>query len=218
MTQNPINNAASELTIDNLFLDGNTISSTDTNGNVIIAPDGSGEVSVTAAPIVPSSDRAHSLGSATNSWDNVYADGITFDDGTNILDTYTEATSFTPTVAFGGASVGVTYTTQTGSYTRIGNLIWFNISIVLSSKGSSTGSCTIEGLPFTTNAAASYPIRCSSVSFTGGRSYFLGISGGSATNLNVQEVGAGANFLNVQDTAVTNTSQFFLSGIFRTAT
>ena len=105
MTQNPINNSASELTVDNLFLDGNTISSTDTNGNVIIAPDGSGEVSVTAAPIVPSTDRADSLGSATNSWDNVYADGITFDDGTNVLGTYVATTSFTPVLNFGGAIV-----------------------------------------------------------------------------------------------------------------
>ena len=37
----------------NLDATGNTISSTDTNGDIVIAPDGSGAVSVTTAPIVP---------------------------------------------------------------------------------------------------------------------------------------------------------------------
>jgi hypothetical protein len=149
MTQNPINNAASDLTIDNLFLDGNTISSTDTNGNVIIAPDGSGEVSVTAAPIVPSTDRADSLGSATNSWDNVYADGITFNDGTDILGTYIGRTSWTPGISFGGGTTGITYAAQTGSYTRIGNLAFCTAAFTLSNKGSSTGNALMTGFPLT---------------------------------------------------------------------
>ncbi len=35
-----------QLNVDNLRLDGNTVSSTDTNGNVIVDPDGSGEVRI----------------------------------------------------------------------------------------------------------------------------------------------------------------------------
>ena len=101
MTQNSINNAASSFTVDNLLLDGNTISSTDTNGDVVLAPDGAGEVSVTSAPIVPSGDRADSLGSATNSWDNVYVDGLSFDDGTNVLGDYLGSASFTPGLSSG---------------------------------------------------------------------------------------------------------------------
>ena len=147
MTQNSINNSASSLTVDNLFLDGNTISSTDTNGNIIFAPDGTGIISVTTAAIVPSGDRADSLGSATNSWDNVYLDGLTFDDGTNVMGQYLTGT-FTPTIAFGGASVGVTYSTQQGKYWKIGLMVFYSITIVLTSKGSSGGNATVEGLPF----------------------------------------------------------------------
>lgn len=69
------------------------------------------------------------------------------------LDYYGEGT-FVPVVAFGGASVGVTYSLQSGRYTRIGRLVQYEIRITLSSKGSSTGSVTITGLPFTAAARA----------------------------------------------------------------
>ena len=57
--------------------------------------------------------------------------------------------SWTPVIAFGGASVGVTYTIQAGRYVRTGNLVMATGQILLSSNGSSTGSVTITGLPFT---------------------------------------------------------------------
>ncbi len=151
MGQNAINNKASIMDIDNIRIDGNTISSTDTNGNVVIAPDGSGTVSVTAAPIVPSTDRADSLGSATNSWDNVYADGVTFDDGTNILANFVDSTAWTPVLDFGGGTTGITYGVQSGTYSRIGCVIFYRFHILLTSKGSSAGVVHITGLP--TNAA-----------------------------------------------------------------
>jgi hypothetical protein len=60
---------------------------------------------------------------------------------------YTTGT-FTPVLAFGGASVGITYNAQAGAYTKIGNVVYFIVSIGLSSKGSSSGTATISGLPF----------------------------------------------------------------------
>ena len=39
---------ATQLNVDNLRLDGNTISSTDTNGNIVLAPNGTGDVQVDA--------------------------------------------------------------------------------------------------------------------------------------------------------------------------
>jgi hypothetical protein len=65
--------------------------------------------------------------------------------------------TFTPGVAFGGASVGVTYTSTEGTYTKIGNVCFFELTIIMSNKGSSTGNMTITGLPFTsTNASATH--------------------------------------------------------------
>ena len=50
---------------------------------------------------------------------------------------------------FGAGSTGITYSQQQGTYTRIGRVVFFEISIVLTSKGSSTGAATFDGLPIT---------------------------------------------------------------------
>lgn len=56
--------------------------------------------------------------------------------------------SFTPVVAFGGGSTGVTYVRQVGKYFFDGGKITGFIELQLSNKGSSTGNATISGLPF----------------------------------------------------------------------
>jgi hypothetical protein len=76
----------------------------------------------------------------------------------NTLDDYEEG-SWTPDLQFGGAKVGITYTSgyQTGKYIKIGTMVTVTGVIVLTSKGSSNGSATIAGLPFTNaNANGAY--------------------------------------------------------------
>ena len=68
----------------------------------------------------------------------------------NTLDDYEEGT-WTPSIAFDGNSVGVTYSANNaGSYTKIGNRVYITGYLILTNKGSSTGSATIGGLPFST--------------------------------------------------------------------
>jgi hypothetical protein len=55
--------------------------------------------------------------------------------------------SWTPTLAFGGASTGITYSTQFGRFATVGNLVIASFAITLTSNGSATGSATIGGLP-----------------------------------------------------------------------
>ena len=69
----------------------------------------------------------------------------------NTLDDYEEGT-WTPKLTFNGGTTGITYTTQVGYYRKIGSLVLLWYWIVLSSKGSSTGTAFIEDLPF--NAAS----------------------------------------------------------------
>jgi len=64
------------------------------------------------------------------------------------LDDY-EIGTWTPAITFGGAAVDVTYATQAGYYTKIGNLVTCTGRVALSSKGSSVGAAVITGLPFT---------------------------------------------------------------------
>ena len=72
----------------------------------------------------------------------------------NLLDDYEEGT-FVPSLTFGGASVGITYSSSRryGIYTKIGNVVTYFVHLELTSKGSSTGGANITGLPFTTTNA-----------------------------------------------------------------
>jgi hypothetical protein len=86
----------------------------------------------------------------------VTSNGLTFNGDTaaaNALDDYEEGT-WTAGVAFGGAAVGVAYSSQVGKYTKIGNMVTASCYITLTSKGTSTGTASITGLPFTSSAAA----------------------------------------------------------------
>jgi len=63
--------------------------------------------------------------------------------GANILDDYEEGT-WSPVLKFGGSATGITYATQSGYYTKIGNFVFFQLAIALTSKGAETGSATIS--------------------------------------------------------------------------
>ena len=66
----------------------------------------------------------------------------------NRLDDYEEGT-WTGTIKFGGGDTGITYSANTGTYTKVGRMVNYAIRFILTSKGSSTGQMTIEGMPFT---------------------------------------------------------------------
>lgn len=87
--------------------------------------------------------------------------------------------TFTPTLAFGGASTGITYTTNVGRFKKIGNRLFFQIRIVLSNKGSSTGVATIKGLPFT--SASNIP-QAVEIDLAGG---FSGLTGSPKANISI---------------------------------
>jgi hypothetical protein len=75
-----------------------------------------------------------------------------------LLDDYEEGT-WTPALLFGGASTGITYSHQTGVYTKIGNIVNFSLRIRISSAGSATGAATISGLPFAPTSPNGYTTR-----------------------------------------------------------
>lgn len=66
----------------------------------------------------------------------------------NVLDDYEEGT-WTPVLGGSGGTSGQTYTTQAGTYVKVGKLVWATGLIVLSAKGTITTNLQISGLPFT---------------------------------------------------------------------
>lgn len=72
----------------------------------------------------------------------------------NTLDDYEEGT-FTPRID-GSTTAGTgTYSTQVGLYTKIGRVVYFNLTLVWSAH-TGTGNIVVENLPFTVGATDSY--------------------------------------------------------------
>lgn len=144
----------------------------------------------------------------------VTQDGLTFNGDTaaaNALDDYEEG-DWTPVITFGGGSTGITYASRSGKYTKIGRQVSVTGYILLTSKGSSTGSASIEGLPFAVgNAVGFYSAATlgalSSVTFSGVPSGY-GAVGGSKVEL-VDTLTTGTQ-LGISNTNFTNSSQILL--------
>lgn len=83
MTQNAINNSASVFDVDNIHLDGNTVSTTDTNGNLVLLPDGTGLVTIGSGA---SANYLNRLRSSAGQWD-------AYNDGTDTFGDYNSAGS-----------------------------------------------------------------------------------------------------------------------------
>jgi len=129
-----------------LILDGNGLIQGLSAGGL---PDGS----VNAGSLASTLD----LSSKTMTFGNVTASGITFpasqsaSGNPNTLDDYEEGT-WTPAVAFGGGSTGLTYGDRKGEYVKVGRSVFVNLYIYINNKGSSTGHAAISGFPFTVNS------------------------------------------------------------------
>lgn len=74
--------------------------------------------------------------------------GVTSPSASNLLDDYEEGT-FTPTLEAINEDSSVTYTSQYGFYTKVGNLVSISIRLAVSVTSDGTGtSIIIGGLPF----------------------------------------------------------------------
>ena len=83
----------------------------------------------------------------------ITSNGLTFNGDTaaaNALDDYEEGTFTVTYVPASGSFTAATYAEQNGSYTKIGNRVFFNLRIRTSglTKGSASGDLDISGLPY----------------------------------------------------------------------
>lgn len=146
---------------------------------------------------------------------NTPAAGMT----SQLLNWYEEGAT-TVTLAFGGASTGITYSTQQCRYTRIGNRVLIQIGLALSSKGSATGAATITGLPFTSKnvgyGGAMMTVYADNMAgVTGAICPFLP-ENSSTIQLKKVDVAGNAN-VTVANTDFNNTSYLMISGQYLVA-
>jgi len=112
---------------------------------------GSGNVTITSGNLIVASGNGIDFSAAEDSSGTMSSE---------LLDFYEEG-SFTPTLGtYSGTAPTVTYTTQSGRYTRVGRMITLYFAIGTSSYtgGSSPTYIIVEGLPFEVSAANKYAV------------------------------------------------------------
>jgi len=103
------------------------------NGNALI-PDGNLVIGTAGKGIDFSAQTATSAGGASTT--------------AEILDHYEEGT-WTPVLRGTGGVSGQSYSSATGTYTKVGRTLVASFSVTLAAKGSLSGDCIVAGLPFT---------------------------------------------------------------------
>lgn len=129
----------------------------------------------------------------------------------NNLDDYEEGT-WTMGVSFGNASVGITYSNNTGSYTKIGKQVTITGYVSMTNKGSSTGIAKITGLPFTigssTSNYSSVSLRFDNITFA---SQFQGYGAVNTNNINLEDISILGTISAISDANFANNSEVLLS-------
>ena len=158
-----LNRTTTDGGIAEFYKDGSTVGSIGTAGGTTyidggsqfsglqFGGDGASEGRITPRKSGASSDNTTDLGTPSLRFKDLYLSGGVYLGGTgsaNKLDDYEEGT-FTPALQTSDSNLNVSYTTQHGSYTKIGNVVTIQIYALISGVTSQgTGSLKITGLPF----------------------------------------------------------------------
>ena len=125
----------------------------------------------------------------------IYVTGISFDSGSNTLSNYSTGT-YTPVLTGATSNPTVAYTTQVGRYTRIGDAVFFNFKVVLSSTAGGSGNVQISA-PFTEGGPIKYnSVIMENTTFSGVAKYLLSRQSGGETDMKFSSCrdGAGIQF------------------------
>lgn len=138
--------------------------------------------------------------------------GVGINTTTLISNTFGRTGTWTPAIAFGGSSTGITYTSQVGSYTQIGNVVFYKFSITLLNKGAQTGNATVTGWPIAEGGITDYvPVAVgSNMTYSGVLVLQISASTGSFFQAN------NGTFTQLTNTAFANNSVVIGNGIYFT--
>ena len=123
--------------------------------------------------------------------------------------------NFTPFIQFGGQNVGVSYSTQTGTFERVGGMVIFSLQIELSSKGSSSGNFVVTGLPISANAFTAVSVSLRTFSAGVGEYTVSGVLIPGFPTVSIDQLDS-AGFRNaLTDADVKDGSKIYISGVYR---
>jgi hypothetical protein len=129
--------------------------------------------------------------------------------------------TFTPTIEFGGASVGVTYSTQQGNYTIIGDRLIGSLRIILTSKGTSTGNLRLRtNLASALNALdkTAVSIELSAIASGTAERFMSSTVPGSTSYFDIHRMGVSDGVVLLTDANINNNTSIQIAFQWRIAT
>jgi hypothetical protein len=133
----------------------------------------------------------------------------------NTLDDYEEGT-WTPGFSFNNGTTGLTYTTQVGSYTKMGDRAFVQGYVRVNDNATSTGPARITGLPFTSNAASggNAGVGISGFGLASISGTLEAYIGANNTNIELYHLGTGTG-TQLTDANVPNSAEFIFGAHYR---
>lgn len=136
----------------------------------------------------------------------------------NTLDDYEEGT-FTPVVQGASTAGAQTYSVQSGRYTKIGRLVFYEVMIRMTAKdGTTAGNISIGGLPFTSNNStprgnvAIGMYANIDLNTAGGLYSLIGEIVGNTTKIDLYSVGDNVAAAAIGDAAIAATTEISVGG------
>lgn len=123
--------------------------------------------------------------------------------------------TWTPSLAFGGNTTGITYSNRWGIYTRVGNTVSLAALLSLSSKGAQTGAAKIFGLPVLVRTGYAGVVNVAWFSMASNLVEFSGIISGTDGGIDLVGLSAAAASLaTLTDAAFGNSSILYVSATY----
>lgn len=174
--------------------------------------------------IVPRANGEGGIGTSLKRWLTGFFDTLSTsigiyiggDQSSNLLEDFERSGTFTPTIDFSGGTTGITYSLQEGRYQLVGDDVRATVNIVLTSKGTDTGSLNIKGFPFASESVIEYHTQpyLTGVTYSGNVTAYL-LPGNSTGRIIIFTEAGGAAFLS--DTNMTDTSKISVTFIYKKA-
>ncbi|WP_346234727.1 hypothetical protein MKY04_16180 [Lysinibacillus telephonicus] len=128
-----------------------------------------------------------------------------------------ESGNFTPVLLGETITGNPTYTTQSGEYYKIGNLVYVNINITISNKGGLLGNVSVSGLPFFSKGAnKSFSLSHIAGIIFGDKKQLIFTTNYESDRGTFYFLSDGGYWTTLQDTEVTNNAEINLTGTYIT--
>jgi hypothetical protein len=130
------------------------------------------------------------------------------------------AGTFVPTLTINNGTTGIVYAVRLGRYMKTGNMIYFEINIVLSNKGSRTGELAITGLPFLSNNSCDSVVSMAADALNSASGVIGSFQPGVPKNTTVigmeymDTAGGGGGSSTMTNAHLNNTSLFTIAGCY----